>query len=73
MGKIIVTIQKGKEGYSAYVDDLDVIVAFSTTLPKVKKEFKRLLKTYLEWAKEDYDTTPVGFNNYTLQFKLTKP
>lgn len=70
MSKITVSIEKTEQGYSAYIRNLNGVVAFAETLPKVKKEIKSVLKQYLEWCKEDYDTIPKDFEKYSLEFKL---
>jgi predicted RNase H-like HicB family nuclease len=71
MGKITVRIEKTEHNYSAYIENLNGVVATGKTVDEIKKEIANALAFHLDGMREDGDEIPADFlGKYEIVYKF---
>ena len=70
MGKLTVIIECSENNYSAYIENLDGIVATGATIAEIKSNMIRAIDAYVDACREMNCEVPAELDgDYTLEFK----
>jgi len=71
MKTIVVVIEKTGTGYSAYLEDIDGIIAVSDTFTELRNNIKESIDVYCEASREFHEEIPEALQgNYLLNFRF---
>ena len=71
MKRNTIIVEKSKDGFTAYTNELPGVISFGVTLKELKDKFLQGLGEHLDFMKEDGDDIPEAFQgNYELFFDI---
>jgi predicted RNase H-like HicB family nuclease len=64
----LIVYEKSETGYSAYVPDIDGVIAAGDTLEECKTLMHEALQSHIEWLREDGVSIPAPSGNTLTEF-----